>query len=479
MEDFKSRLVSGFFWEATTRFIVQIVSWVSTIWVARLLTPDDYGLVGISGIFTGLCLTISGLGLTNALVNKSDVTRQEMSNVFWTGMLLAIIFYLVLYFLAPIVANYYGFPELEAIIRVAGIMVLISPLTTVPRAIVLRKMQFKLNALIVMFSNFLVTITALSLAFLGWQYWSLIISTVAGEVFILVAFLIMAKFVPCLPRNVNQTMPLYVYGVNILGARLISYLSHNLPIIILSNFVGKASVGQYQLSNTVAGLPMDKIGQIFSSIAFPSFSRIKNDREMVKNIFLKMNGYLFLIIAPMFVGIAFTAPEFVPLVLGEQWQDAVIPIQIICLANILSGSAMLVPKVFEGIGLPSASMKYESVIVVISPFAMMAGVGWGLNGLLMGWALVIPVGYIYLLNVLFKNLDMNLGEFFNSIKTTFICLVIMIIALLVLDSLIQDFSNVLIVLLLKVTVGAMFFCTSIWFLDRQKVDEFILEIRQR
>ena len=122
MSSFNQKILHGFAWEAITRLIVQIASWVSTIWVARLLAPEDYGVVAISGIFTGLFLTFSIMGLTNSLINKKDITKSDKANVFWASTATALLVYSLLYLAAPSIALYYKLAELELIIQVAGLM---------------------------------------------------------------------------------------------------------------------------------------------------------------------------------------------------------------------------------------------------------------------------------------------------------------------------------------------------------------------
>lgn len=130
--DYKKSVLSGFAWEASTKAIVQIMSWVSTIWVARLLSPDDYGIVAISGIFTGLCQMLAGMGLSSGVVNRNAITTGEVRSVFYLSLLSGAGLYLLLFAISAPVANWYNLPELAYVLRVAGTVVIISSIAIVP-----------------------------------------------------------------------------------------------------------------------------------------------------------------------------------------------------------------------------------------------------------------------------------------------------------------------------------------------------------
>ena len=478
MSDFSKKVISGFAWEAITKLLMQVVSWVSTIWVARLLTPEDYGLVAISGIFTGLCLTFSVMGLTNALINKEVLHEYDKANVFWASALLAVAVYLLLYFLAPVISYYYETDELTDIIRVAGAMVIISPLSVVPRAILMRELEFKSLALVNMFSALAGTVLTLAFALMGWGYWSLILATVAAQALELVALFCVTIYVPSRPKNIRTLFPMYKYGINILGARLIAYLNVSWPVIMVSSYFGKTPTGHFQMANTLAGLPMTKIGEIFTKIAFPAFSKIQNDIERTKQVFLAMHCYLFMVVAPMFTGIALTASEFIPILIGEKWLEIVLPLQVICVANIFAGSAMIIPRVFEGLGDANSSFKYQLLITIMSPIALFLGSPWGVVGMLIGWAFVMPISYIYLLNVLFKKINLSLREFINSIYATCLSLLIMILAINSIE-VITTSSDPGWLLFYKVAIGIASYSLAYFLFGKKELKQLLSLLRSR
>lgn len=480
MEDFRKKIFQGFAWEASTRLVVQIASWVSTVWVARLLTPEDYGLVAISGIFTGLCLTISSMGLGSSLVNKKEITSHDMANVFWTSSVLAILFYILLYYTAPYIARYYGSEELIGIIRVAGIMVIASPISVVPRALTMRQLKFKEVAIIAMFGNILVIAMTLYMAFAGYGYWALVVSTVCAEIFNLLAYSLVARYFPTWPHKIKTVLPLYKYGFSILLGRLTAYVNKYSQVMVSAQFIGNTSTGHLRMANTLAKIPMNKVGEIFSKIAFPAFSRIQDDRERTRTLFLTMHRYLLMLIAPMFVGITLVAEELIPLILGEHWRPVTVPIQILCLVNVLSGSAMIIPRVLEGLGNPMASFRYEALIAIVTVVAMLVGVRWGLNGMLIGYALAMPLAYSYLLQQLFSCTGVTMGEFLDSLKVMLKSLSLMVALVLVVDYCSSVYtSDLLLVLCLKILAGCLGYGLGAYMFGTKELKELFALIKNR
>jgi len=496
LENFKEKIISGFAWEASARLIVQIASWVSTFWVAHILVQEDYGIVGVSGIFTGLCLQIAGMGLYKALINKKILASYDLANIFWLSNFLSVIIYLTLFIAAPYIAGWYNLPELALLIRVAGLMVIFSSLGLVPHAILMRKLQFRATALISVGSNFIIIALVLILAHRGWSYWSLIISSLAGEVFTAVAFFVVVRYVPGRPRKLTTVFPMFSYGSKLLSAGLLSFASNQTAVVIASGYLGIAAVGGYQMAHMLAAIPMTKIGELFHKIGFPAFSKIQDDLERTKSVFLRMHRILFMITAPMFAGIALTADLIIPVMLGEKWLTIVGPIQILCVLNIFMVSAQLIPRVLEGVGNSTAGLIYQGILLVTGAISMLVGVQWGLNWMLIGWAITFPIGYIYLLRVLFSTLSITWFEFLGSIKITLISTALMsasiffvnfftmglthseallqaqpIIGSAVVGETVLPLFTMIIYLSIKIVIGVIFFYASYFLLAKQHLQE--------
>lgn len=424
--DYKKSVLSGFAWEASTKAIVQVMSWVSTIWVARILNPDDYGIVAISGIFTGLCQMLAGLGLSAGVVNRKSITPNEVRSVFYLTLLTGAALYLLLFAISGPVARWYDLPELQLVLQVAGTVVVISSIAIVPGAMIMRDLNFRYTALTNMGANFVLIVSTLTMAIMGMGYWSLILATLVSQIFIAILYLSAGKISFKGWIQFREIVDVFSYSAKMLGSNLTSYANHQIGQIYSSTFLGQTSTGILQMAYTLAGLPMSKIGEIFDKVAFPSISRMKDDIEQASRVFLLMHRYLFMITCPMFIGIALIAEEMIVVLIGEKWLPAVLPLQLFCLLNIFRISGQLVPKVLAGMGNINASLKFQVITAIALIIALRIGVEFGLLGMLLAWLIAYPCVYIPLLLDMRKTLHITLLEFIGSVLPSLLASIVMV-----------------------------------------------------
>ncbi|KZZ70514.1 hypothetical protein A3765_16365 [Oleiphilus sp. HI0130] len=464
-------MADGFAWESMTRLIVQIASWISTVWVAALLTPDDYGLVGVAGIFTGFLLRIAGLGLGSAIVNSPLNSFRTQSACFWLIFGVSGLCYLLLYSCSGWIETYFEMSDLARVIQVSGLMLFFSGLSAVPQALLMRAMSYKTVALIGMCSNFIVIGATLALAFLGFGYWSLILSTLAAEVFMTICFFATTRFSPLLVFDVSQISSQLRYGLQIAAANIVRFINTQWPVGIIGTYLGQAATGSFQMAHMLAALPLVKIGEIFEKITFPAVSSIQNDREEVRRLFLVMHRNLVIITVPMFLGLAFIAEDLVMLVLGDKWVSIISPMQILCILNVLRVSAQLMPRFLDGVGDPKANVFYQAALFVIVPTSLLVGITWGLEGMLWSWTICYPIAYLFLIARLKAKIAVRVSVIFDSIFPAVLSACVMCLVLFVFD------ENVVFApfyqLITKILIGCSVYFLTYYLLRRQDLKDLI------
>lgn len=476
VEDFHRKVIHGFAWEAVTKLLVQVFSWVSTILVARLLVPDDYGLVLISGLFTGLFGMISGFGIASAVVQRDALNTEDVSTVFWLSIFLGVTVYLLLFMLSGPISLFYGEPELKNILRVAGLMVVLSAANAVPHALVMRQLKFKFSALVDMASKLILVITTLSLAYSGYGYWSLIVSTVAAEAFLLVVYFLALENKPAAVFNFTKVKDVFGYGSKILFSRLLMWWNLSSAAGISSLFFDKVVSGHLQMASTLATIPLKKIGEIFDKIAFPAIAAIKREPEQAAKVFLQIHKYLMMITVPMFVGIAIIAEQLVTVFLGEKWLEIVLPLQILCIICIFRISSQLIPRVLEGMGDAGASAKFQLFTGIIAPLGMLTGVYGGLVGILIGWLMTLPLIYIFLLRLVKKSLNVSFAAVLSTMFVPLLASALMVAIGYGLEVSLPGLSHSLLMVVKILSCATMFFTFYAAF-QRQNIKEIVQYLR--
>lgn len=480
MKDFKKKVVSGFAWEASTRLIAQVISWASTLWVARILSPDDYGIVAISGIFTGFFNLVSGLGLGSALVQRRLVKDIHLANVFWLGLASGVLAYAILVLLSFPLAAIYEEPELVTLIQVAGLIVVLSSIGIVPRALAMRKLLLKQGAIISLVSGLSLTIMTLTMALAGFGYWSLIVSTLVAELIVVAGFWGLTAYRLQRPARILTVVPYARYGLKLSAGGILGFLNGYWPMIVVSAFFGKTSAGHLQIAKLIAGVPMEKIGQIFLSIAFPAFARIQRDHDRRRSVFQRLLVLLYAVTLPMFLGLAVVAEDLVPLLIGEQWRPAVVAIQLICIANCFAIGSYLSRSVVDAFGKPEINIELELLMVVCIPPLLLVGSLGGANGTILAWTMSFPIGFIFVVTKLHNLLGVKLSATSRRLLPVMGCGICMVLVVFGIHNLLSaTLMSTLPKVALQVLGGAATYVVCLFFADRKLVDDVVGLIRSR
>ena len=405
-----NKVASAFAWEGSTKLFVQAVAWVSTIWVANVLSPEDYGLVAISGLFTGVLTLVSEFGIGAGLITRKEVSADEFRRCFWLGILASAFLYGLLFVAAPFIGEAYGIAELPAIIRVASLGLLVSALKIVPYSQVMRALDYRFRALTEMLGQLLQAVSVIVLAINHFGAWSLVYGYLIGQGVIALIFL--SKTASPFPVSISLhgLGDLVGFGVRITGARLLGFFVSTADMLVISATLGQRAAGLYAVSASLATAPLDKIGSIFNRVAFPLVARMHDEPEKARRLLSRFHYYLLAIVSPALVGVAVTSPEVVPVLLNSKWADAIDILAILCVANVVRLSGMMLPSILEGLGRADRVLTYQVLSALLLPIAFLIGSQWGLRGVALSWLVIFPVIYVWLVWITTRALEMKVSE---------------------------------------------------------------------
>lgn len=436
----KQTVAQGMVWNGSVKVVVQIVSWASTLIVARILNPDDYGLMAIQGVFSGLVILVLDFGVTNGLINAQKVTTELSDGFFYLMMLAGVIFFIGFTLAAPLLASFYESEELTDILRVSGLLFVIGGLRAVPFALAMRDLAYKFQAIVEGVAAVVGAVTVLGLALSGFGVWSLVLATVANQGVSTFFYLIYYKRIPKLTFPWAEIVRVLRTGGKIVASRLAALITQRADVFLLGIYAGPVVTGYYSMAFSLAAMPLDKVGLIFNQMAFPAFSRLQDDPVSGRDLFVKLHKYLVLICVPVLCGGLFVVEDLTELVLGEKWLPAVFPLQVILGLNILRLSERFISTTLMGIGAINAQLYYRFGAMIVMPLAFFIGVQQGINGLLLSWMLIFPAVYAVVLLLLFKYLSVSVRELGSSVKSTFCCTLFMSLALILIDRVLPEMS---------------------------------------
>jgi len=420
MRTARKKATVGLVWEAGTRGGLQVLSWLSTILVARLLFPDDYGLVAISGIYTGLVTLFSGFGINAAIVNRRITTDSGYKGAFIICVVSTIVLYLGVVSVAGLISEYYERPELSRIIPLAALIVILSGLQLVPAALASVALDFKFKAIINAIGQIANLGFTLTLAMSGFGYWSLIVGVLVQE--FLVLSLVWRKY----PVNLsvaaqfNEVVNGLRYSLTIMSTKILSFVATVTPNFIASIVFSTSAVGLLSLSMTLAFAPVRKIGQIFNGITFATISStISDQRGSVADIIWLLR-YLCLVSFPALVGFYLVADDVIWLLLSEKWAGAVPVVKVWCLVGIFEILNQFWKAVITGSGDAKTVLNVDFAYVLVLPVALLLGTTKGLLGLVYGMLILAPVVCAVLFKKVVRCLNIGVLELLTAMWPAFV-----------------------------------------------------------
>jgi O-antigen/teichoic acid export membrane protein len=469
-EHINRQVIKGFAWEGSTKLAVQIISWIATIFVARILDPSDYGVVAIAAVFVELLTLLTRIGLTEALINRSTVTQEDYDSTFWLSLLIGLTVYGILYLLAPLCAYVYRLPVLTDIMRLAGLVLVLTSLNVVPIAIAMRNLDFRYRALVEMSANFIMSITVVSLAVAGFGPWSLVWGIIARNAAEVLAYAPLLRRIPPLRIRIKETRPIISYAVHLIGAFVLEYFTLRADVLIIGFFLGQKIVGYYSIAIQISTIPMDKLGSIFNRVAFPAISRTKQDTVASRTLFLQMHRYLLALAYPILIGIALVADDAVMFLLTEKWQPIVPLLQALCVVNLLRVSGMLIPHVLQALAKVKLVLAFHALSIVVLSVAFLVGVHWGINGVAAAWIVAYPILYCILLAMLSRQLHLGMSTLVDSVRPVLVASLVMLAVLLAIEVVMLD-SAEYIRLLMGIVCGATAYLGTFVVLYRKDLQE--------
>ena len=389
--DLRQKVLSGLRWSAGARFLGQLITWAITIIVMRLLTPGDYGLMAMAGVFIAFLMMLNELGLGAALIQKQEIDETTLRQTF--GMLWVINFclFLILLLIAPLIGSFFHEQRIVPIVRLLSIQFIMMPFAIIPQSLITREMNFKGISIVDFVSAIAGSAITLILALSGLGVWSLVWGSMAIIVSRTIGLNVISSYlhIPIFSfKGMAQTI---TFGGYVTISRILWGFYTQADTFIIGKLLGKELLGFYSVGVTIATLPMEKVSGIINQVAFPAFSRIQNDSKMAASHFLKAVRVMSFLAFPVLWGMSSIAPELVAVLLGDKWRLAVVPFQLLSLVIPIRMISNLMSPAVMGLGRPDISFYNTLLAFVVMPLVILIFTHWGLTGACLAWVIFFPL----------------------------------------------------------------------------------------
>lgn len=328
-----NKIFKGLSWSFADNIFQQIVNFIVGIILARLLTPSEFGVLGIITVFVSICTLFIDSGLSEALINKKNANGADYHTVFWANVLFGAFIYLVLFFTAPLIALFFNIPELTFLIRLTGVNIILISFSAIQRTIYVKELKFHLITIVSTISVVISGTIAIIMAYQGYGVISLIWRILIGQVVTLILFYIISSWRPKFIFNMNSFKSMYSYGINLFGSRMLNTIYNNIYSFIIGKFFGQEQLGYYSRAHTFQALVSTNISNTVQRVSFSALSKL-SDKESQRNMFEKFQDGTMIIVAFMMTFLFLSAEPIILILLGEKWINSISYLQLLAIAGL-------------------------------------------------------------------------------------------------------------------------------------------------
>jgi O-antigen/teichoic acid export membrane protein len=320
----------GLFWGGIGSAVQQIIGMVFGIVIARILNPDDYGLIAMLAIFSAIANTIIDSGFSVALINKKDVNHKDYNAVFWFSTLSGTGIYFLLFFAAPLIARFFGQPELTNLSRIVFLGFLTGSTGIVHNTILLKNMMTKQIGIANILGIFFSGIVGLLLALNGYAYWGLAIQQVSFLLFSIILRWYFSPWRPTFQFDFSPLKGMIGFSSKLFATNIIVQVQGNLFTVLLGKFYNSTQLGYFSQGTKWTNMVSTVVSGMTNMITQPVFIQTNDDNERILRVFRKMTRFIAFVTFPVFIGLSFVAPEFIQITVGKKWMNSIIFLQLMC-----------------------------------------------------------------------------------------------------------------------------------------------------
>jgi teichuronic acid exporter len=392
--DLKRKTVKGFFWSSLESLFSQGQGIIFGILLARMLSPGEFGLIGMITVFISLAQVFVDSGLSQSLIRKQNCSNLDYSTIFWVNLIIGLLSYVIIWLAAPFIAGFYGKPELVLLTRVTSLVILIGSVTLIQQTKLTKEIDFKTITKSSTIGTFVSGISSILLAYYGFGVWSLVWRTIINQ-FVRSAILWNHnKWWPKFNFSKFTLKEHFAFSSNILLISIIAALYKNFYNLIIGRNYSDKVLGYYTNADQYSSIPSTTISSITNRVSYPVLSEMQNDDVRLKASINKLiTNVMYISFVTMF-GLAAMARPLFAILLGEKWLPSVIMFQILCIAYAITPMHIINQNIMKIKGRSDLFLKTEIIKYVILTPLIVLGIIFGINILITGIVLFYWIGYL-------------------------------------------------------------------------------------
>ena len=460
-ETLKDKTAKGFLWGFLNNSTMQVLNAIFGIVLARKLSQDDYGLIGMMTIFTCIASSLQDSGFVSALTNRRNPTHEDYNSVFWFNIGVSACMYVLFFLCAPLLSDFYDEPLLTSLFRYYSLGFFAASFSIVPRAMLFKQIRQKELAIISVVALAVSGIVGITMAYMDMAYWGLATQSICYTAMVSIISWIISGWRPSLRITFRPVREMFGFSSRMLMTSIFGQINNNIFSVVLGKFYTKSEVGLYNQANKWNTMGSSTINGMVSGVAQPAFVSVGDDNERLCRVLSKMLRFTCFVSFPAMFGLALVAPEFIVILITDKWLPSAELMRILCIGGAFIPLATLLSNIIVSHGKSNIFMWNTIAQGITVLVAILLIQYFGGNIRMMVYANVaIIILWIAIWNFfVWREIHFSLLQTLTDILP-FLC--ITIVAMLTTYYVTLGISNIYLLFVSRVLLAAMLYCTIMW-----------------
>ncbi len=410
--------ISGMLWMLSMTIIVYIIQLVMTFFLARILTPGDYGEMAAIGVLIGFAEIFWMMGVGPAIVQKKNLSKNDILTGNTLNVIFGFIIFFIINFFAEFLCNIFSISD-SKMLRVFSVIFIMNSLSGVPKSLTQKKCNYKRMALIKLYGIIIYGSFAITFALLNFNVWSLIIASLAQVTFNTIVYIFFEPIKLTPHINKNSAKKLLYFGGGFTIARIFSYIANNGDYFVINKTLGKSLLGSYTKAYQLLMYPVSLIGESLDQVLFPMLSQSQDDKEKLQNIFISGTGLIALVSVPISLVAFICAEPLVYFVLGEQWGEVILPFKIMIIGLFFRIGYKLSDSLIRALGKVYQRAHIQAIYAFFVVLGAYLGHFFGLEGVALGVTCSFTINYFLMSALSMHYTNVKISDLVLSILPSF------------------------------------------------------------
>ncbi len=454
----KNKVLVGVKWVALANIFRQVLSLVSIIILARLLSPNDFGTFAILMVFIGFLGIFSDMGTSAALIHIENPSNSLLSSVFYLNLFIGSILSAVLILFSAQIATFFDDTQIKDMLHLISLNFIIVSFGVVQKTLLRKKMDFKYLSLISSFAMLIGTVVGIATAMHGMGVYSLIFQTLTASVIGTGMIWFYASWRPKWHFSFNEIKKIWKYTANLSIFNVIDYFATEADNFLIGKYLSASALGVYSLAYKIMLYPLQNISRTLISVLFPAFSTLQNDNERFKKAYLRVIFFISLVSFPLMTGLMATADVLVDVLFGDKWQGLAILLIILAPSGMMRSVFTTVGSIYMSKGNTHMQLKLGIANAILTVAGFIVGLNWGVNGVAMSYLIVNLVMLYPIFHISWKQIDLSVKDGLREITPVFIISALMSLGVYLFDmALLNSIENQILRLFLMIFAGSFLY----------------------